>query len=286
MASLSIPNSFTNGSNADALQVNANFAAVATFANTETIQRDASVAFTAVPSGPATDPTTGNQLTRKSYVDASVAAFVPAALSIGLAQLAANSVNSSKIVDASIAGGDIAAGTILGSNIAALTILGSNIAAGTVTSSNILDGTITGTDIAATTITGSNIAANTVTATNTTFGGAWVSQAITFTNITGGAGTCFTMLMGKTLFFRLEMTAGTVTADGVVTINLTGVTFKTGTVQPISAYGLVFGVSQITKANANGGSSGLVFARTNLGANWVATDPVTGIKANGVVEID
>lgn len=50
MATLGVPNSFTNGTNADATLVNANFAAVKTFAETELVQRDGSVAFTGVVS--------------------------------------------------------------------------------------------------------------------------------------------------------------------------------------------------------------------------------------------
>lgn len=260
MASLSIPNSFTNGSNADALQVNANFAAIATFANTETIQRDASIAFTAVPSGPATDPTSANQLTRKSYVDTKVAAFVPAAGSIALAQLAANSVDSSKIVDASIAGGDIAAGTILGSNLAT----------GTVSSSNIVDATIVGGDIAA----------NTVTPANTTFGGAWVSTGMTYGNITGGAGTCYIMTMGKTLFFRVEITAGTCTGAGLVTFNINGVTPKTAT-QPFMATGYLG--AQGVKANAS--AAGFTWGQDTYGANFPGGNSVVGVFS-GVVEIN
>ena len=262
MATLSIPNSFTNNTNADALQVNANFAAVAAFANTESVQRDASIAFTAVPSGPGTDPTTANQLTRKSYVDAKVAAFVPAALSITLAMHAANSVDSSKIVDASIAGGDIAAGTILGSNLAT----------GTVTSSNILDATIVGGDIAA----------NTVTPANTTFGGAWVSTAMTFSNVTSGAGTCFILVMGKTLHFRAAVTAGTATAAGNASFTIAGVTCKTGATQPVLASGGlgVYGA----KANASG-ASGIVYAKDSAGSAWNIADSVIS-TLSGVVEID
>jgi len=240
MATLSIPNSFTNGTNADALQVNANFAAVATFANTEAVQRDASVAFTAVPSGPGVDPTTVNQLTRKSYVDAKVAAFVPAAGSIALSQLAANSVDSSKIVDASI----------------------------------------TGTDIAATTIAGSNIAANTVTAANTTFGGAWVSTALTYSNITGGGGTCYVMAMGKTLFFRVEITAGTATATGLATFNITGYTPKTAT-QPFMATGYL--AVQGVKANAT--AAGFTWGQDAAGANFPGGNSIAGVFS-GVVEVN
>lgn len=260
MASLSIPNSFTNDTNADALLVNANFAAVAAFANTETIQRDASVAFTAVPSGPGVDPTTSNQLTRKSYVDTKVAAFVPAAGSIALAQLAADSVDSSKIVNASIAGGDIAAGTILGSNLAT----------GTVSSSNIVDATIVGGDIAA----------NTVTPANTTFGGAWVSTGMTYGNITGGGGTCFIMTMGKTLFFRVEITAGTCTGAGLLTFNINGVTPKTAT-QPFMATGYL-GVQGV-KANASAG--GFTFCADAAGSNFAGGNSANSVHS-GVVEIN
>jgi hypothetical protein len=47
MSTWSVPNSFTNGINPDAGLMNANFAAVKTFAEVESIQRDGSVAFTA-----------------------------------------------------------------------------------------------------------------------------------------------------------------------------------------------------------------------------------------------
>ena len=261
MATLSIPNSFTNNTNADALQVNANFAAVATFANTEGVQRDASIAFTGVPSGPGTDPTTANQLTRKSYVDAKVAAFVPAALSLTLAMHAADSVDSSKIVNASITGTDIAASTITGSNIAV----------GTVSSSNILDATIVGGDIAA----------NTVTPANTTFGGAWVSTGLTYGNITSGAGTCYVMAMGKTLFFRVEITAGTCTGAGLVTFNITGYTPKSTFTQPFMATGYLG--AQGVKANAT--SSGFTWGQDTYGANFPGGNSVVGVFS-GVVEVN
>jgi microcystin-dependent protein len=60
---------FANGTNADGTQVNSNFNNVVNFLNTETVQRDASIAFTAIPTAPATDPVSDNQLARKAYVD-------------------------------------------------------------------------------------------------------------------------------------------------------------------------------------------------------------------------
>ena len=69
MATAAVTYTFANGTNADGTQVNSNFTSVVNFLNTEVVQRDASVAFTAIPSLPATDPTTANQAVRKSYVD-------------------------------------------------------------------------------------------------------------------------------------------------------------------------------------------------------------------------
>ena len=67
--------SFTNGTPADAAQVNANFATLTAWLAANGMQIDGSVAFTGIPSGPASDPTTANQLTRKSYVDDKMARF-------------------------------------------------------------------------------------------------------------------------------------------------------------------------------------------------------------------
>lgn len=53
-------------------EANTNFQDLVDFVNTNLIQKDASVAFTATPSGPATDPTGDNQFARKAYVDASL----------------------------------------------------------------------------------------------------------------------------------------------------------------------------------------------------------------------
>lgn len=50
-------------------EVNANFQALVDYLNTQVVTVDASKAFTGVPSVNA-DPTSANQLTRKSYVDA------------------------------------------------------------------------------------------------------------------------------------------------------------------------------------------------------------------------
>lgn len=50
-------------------EVNENFDRLYNYINNEVVVRDASMAFTAIPSGPGTDPTSSNQLARKAYVD-------------------------------------------------------------------------------------------------------------------------------------------------------------------------------------------------------------------------
>jgi microcystin-dependent protein len=76
MATASISYVFTNGTNADGVQVNSNFSSILTFLNTEVIQRDASIAFTNIPILPGSDPSTDNQAARKAYVDKVVPAGI------------------------------------------------------------------------------------------------------------------------------------------------------------------------------------------------------------------
>lgn len=67
---LVIPNAIVNGQPNDGSQVAANFTAIANWINANAVHLDGSKAFTAIPSGPGSDPTTANQFTRKAYVDA------------------------------------------------------------------------------------------------------------------------------------------------------------------------------------------------------------------------
>lgn len=76
MATASISYVFTNGTNADGVQVNSNFSSILTFLNTEVIQRDASITFTNIPILPGSDPSTDNQAARKAYVDKVVPAGI------------------------------------------------------------------------------------------------------------------------------------------------------------------------------------------------------------------
>lgn len=74
MSTLTKPYTFTGGSYAVASQVNADLDTLYNWVNGgNAIWADASVAFTNVPTGPNADPTAANHLTRKSYVDGSIA---------------------------------------------------------------------------------------------------------------------------------------------------------------------------------------------------------------------
>jgi len=78
-ANVSVPNTFTNSTTADAAQVNANYTALVSWINTNAMHLDGTKPFTAVPSGPATTPTASTHLTTKAYVDSVVAPYVTTA---------------------------------------------------------------------------------------------------------------------------------------------------------------------------------------------------------------
>lgn len=60
---------FIPGTPIESSQANQNFDDIVNYINGEVIVRDASKAFTAIPSGPGTDPSSPNQFARKQYVD-------------------------------------------------------------------------------------------------------------------------------------------------------------------------------------------------------------------------
>ncbi len=69
MTAVSKTYTFVPGTPIESDQANQNFDDLVNYTNAEVIVRDASKAFTAIPTGPGTDPTTANQFTRKQYVD-------------------------------------------------------------------------------------------------------------------------------------------------------------------------------------------------------------------------
>jgi hypothetical protein len=74
VATASVDYEFSNGTTADADEVNANFTSVLNFLNASVVHADGSVAMSGILSLPASDPSTANQAARKSYVDAKAAA--------------------------------------------------------------------------------------------------------------------------------------------------------------------------------------------------------------------
>lgn len=83
-ANSSVTYNFVAGTPSVADNVDQNFTDITTWINTNAVHLDGSKAFTAVPSGPAVDPTSANQLARKAYVDS--------LLPIGMVQMFAGSV--------------------------------------------------------------------------------------------------------------------------------------------------------------------------------------------------
>ncbi len=72
MPAVSVPNTFTTGTNVLATPWNENFAALVTWLNTYAIQKDGSVAFTALPSIPTTTPTLDAQVASRKFVNDTV----------------------------------------------------------------------------------------------------------------------------------------------------------------------------------------------------------------------
>lgn len=81
MSAVSKSYTFVPGTDIESAEVNQNFDDVVDYVNGEVIVRDASMAFTAIPSGPGTDPTSANQFTRKQYVDNQITASAASATS-------------------------------------------------------------------------------------------------------------------------------------------------------------------------------------------------------------
>ena len=69
-ANVAVTYNFVAGTPSVADNVDQNFIDLVNWININAVHLDGSKAFTAVPSGPATDPSSANQLARKAYVDA------------------------------------------------------------------------------------------------------------------------------------------------------------------------------------------------------------------------
>jgi hypothetical protein len=74
MATSSVTHTFANAATIEAAEHNTNFDDLVNFLNNQVAHLDGTKVFTAIPSGPASDPTTDNQFARKAYVDNQVGA--------------------------------------------------------------------------------------------------------------------------------------------------------------------------------------------------------------------
>lgn len=176
MASLNIPYSFTNGTTADATQVNANFTTVKSFVETNVVQIDGTV-----------------QAGTTAIADGAVTTAKVADSSITTAKIADGAVTSAKIADGAIATADLADGSVTSAKIADGTIVTADLADGAVTSAKIADGTITAAD--------------------TNFGGAWTAFTPTCSNTTVTASDCRYQVIGKVAFVSIMLqTTGTSTS--------------------------------------------------------------------------
>lgn len=72
MATASVTYTFVNGAPNDGAPVTQNFTDILNFLNTQVVHKDGAVTMSGALTLPSSDPTTGNQATRKSYVDASL----------------------------------------------------------------------------------------------------------------------------------------------------------------------------------------------------------------------
>ena len=69
MAAISKAFNFVPSTTAESVKVNQNFNDLFAQINANLVHADGSIAFTGIPAGPAVDPTTDNQFTRKRFVD-------------------------------------------------------------------------------------------------------------------------------------------------------------------------------------------------------------------------
>ena len=69
MATAAVTYTFVPNTLVKSSEANTNFQDIVDFLNGSVIHKDASIAFTAIPSGPSSDPTDDNQFARKAYVD-------------------------------------------------------------------------------------------------------------------------------------------------------------------------------------------------------------------------
>lgn len=111
--------------------------------------------------------------------------------------------------------------------------------------------------------------------------GNWATSTPTLSNVTGGTVAMQSMRMGKSLFYAIQISAGTATAGGTVTIttSFTGAAI----IQAVPALLTVGGVlTSVTSCRWESSSAALTLYSTEDGGSFTGGDAVT-CRLNGVV---
>lgn len=115
MATAAVNYTFANDTNADAVQVSANFDALVTFLNASALHADGSVSMSGMLTLTGTTPTLANHATRKGYVDS----YFP----LTAANLGTDAVTTIKILDASVTPAKLSAAIAVPNQVADTTAL-------------------------------------------------------------------------------------------------------------------------------------------------------------------
>jgi len=111
--------------------------------------------------------------------------------------------------------------------------------------------------------------------------GSWIASTPTLSNVTGGTVAMQSCRMGKTLFFAIQITAGT--ATGAATVGITTGFTSAAVIQPVSAIRDVGGlVSTETGCRWNSSSTDVVLYKG--AGNFTGGDSVI-CRINGVIQL-
>lgn len=112
---------------------------------------------------------------------------------------------------------------------------------------------------------------------------AWTTSTPTLTNVTGGTVSMRSTQIGRSLFFSINLSAGTATAAGTVTITTAYTSAAVTT--PVNA--LIFGgalVTTVSSARWNSSAATITLYGSSAGANFGAGATCTALLS-GVVEL-
>lgn len=110
---------------------------------------------------------------------------------------------------------------------------------------------------------------------------AWTSFTPTLTNVTGASGVGGAYkLMGKTLFFRMSVTGGTVTSGAsAVTLSLPASLAGAGAAQPVTAIN-----GAVIRASVGSGAT-VVSIADSAGANLATSTSLANLRITGMIEV-